>query len=149
MPDQVIANEYLPGQGISAHVDCVPCFDDTIVSISLLSTCEMVFRELRGPDIRSVVLQPCSVVLLGDAGRYDWSHEIPSRKSDVVNGLRPARRRRVSLTFRKVIHAKLIRVRGATDAPGYPYSAPPGPDKVRHAPAALATLASSPSRRCR
>jgi alkylated DNA repair dioxygenase AlkB len=31
LPDQVIANEYLPGQGISAHVDCVPCFDDTIV----------------------------------------------------------------------------------------------------------------------
>ncbi|MEO9969911.1 MAG: DNA repair protein [Hyphomonadaceae bacterium] len=29
-PDQVIANEYLPGQGISAHVDCIPCFSDTI-----------------------------------------------------------------------------------------------------------------------
>jgi alkylated DNA repair dioxygenase AlkB len=27
-PDQVIANEYLPGQGISAHVDCEPCFGD-------------------------------------------------------------------------------------------------------------------------
>ena len=25
-PDQLIVNEYLPGQGISAHVDCVPCF---------------------------------------------------------------------------------------------------------------------------
>lgn len=108
LPDQVIANEYLPGQGISAHVDCVPCFDDTIVSISLLSACEMVFRELRGPDIGSVVLQPCSVVLLGDAGRYDWTHEIPLRKSDVVNGVRTARRRRVSLTFRKVIQAKLV-----------------------------------------
>ncbi|WIE39374.1 hypothetical protein G6L16_000940 [Agrobacterium tumefaciens] len=76
--------------------------------MSLLSACEMVFRELRGPDIGSVVLQPCSVVLLGDAGRYDWTHEIRSRKSDVVNGLRTARRRRVSLTFRKVIHAKLV-----------------------------------------
>ncbi|MQB03440.1 alpha-ketoglutarate-dependent dioxygenase AlkB [Agrobacterium tumefaciens] len=108
LPDQVIANEYLPGQGISAHVDCVPCFDDTIVSIGLLSTCEMVFRELHGPDIRSVVLQPCSVVLLGDAGRYDWTHEIRSRKSDVVNGVRKARRRRVPLTFRKVIQAKLV-----------------------------------------
>lgn len=27
-PDQVIVNEYQPGQGISAHIDCVPCFTD-------------------------------------------------------------------------------------------------------------------------
>ncbi|SIQ48513.1 hypothetical protein SAMN05880561_103160 [Rhizobium sp. RU33A] len=30
VPDQVIANEYLPGQGISAHVDCEPCFGEVI-----------------------------------------------------------------------------------------------------------------------
>ncbi|MGV1956172.1 alpha-ketoglutarate-dependent dioxygenase AlkB [Agrobacterium sp. 22-214-1] len=102
LPDQVIANEYLPGQGISAHVDCVPCFDDTIVSISLLSTCEMVFRELHGPAICGVLLQPRSGVLLRDAGRYGWTHEIPARKSDIVNGIRTARGRRISLTFRKV-----------------------------------------------
>ncbi|KVK41369.1 DNA repair protein [Agrobacterium deltaense] len=106
LPDQVIANEYLPGQGISAHVDCVPCFDDTIVSISLLSTCEMVFRELRGPAICGVLLQPRSGVLLRDAGRYGWTHEIPARKSDVVNGVKTARGRRISLTFRKVIASK-------------------------------------------
>src|SRR5687768_12249370 len=28
MPDQAIVNEYMPGQGISAHVDCEPCFSD-------------------------------------------------------------------------------------------------------------------------
>lgn len=106
LPDQVIANEYLPGQGISAHVDCVPCFDDTIVSISLLSTCEMVFRKLRGPAICGVLLQPRSGVLLRDAGRYGWTHEIPARKSDVVNGVKTARGRRISLTFRKVIASK-------------------------------------------
>ena len=33
--DQVIVNEYLPGQGISAHIDCEPCFKDTIISLSL------------------------------------------------------------------------------------------------------------------
>src|SRR4051794_35507293 len=37
--NQVIVNEYAPGQGIAPHVDCVPCFDDTIVSISLGSAC--------------------------------------------------------------------------------------------------------------
>ena len=106
LPDQVIANEYLPGQGISAHVDCVPCFDDTIVSISLLSTCEMVFRELRGPAACGVLLQRRSGVLLRDSGRYGWTHEIPARKSDIVNGVTTARGRRISLTFRKVITSK-------------------------------------------
>lgn len=106
LPDQVIANEYIPGQGINAHVDCVPCFDDTIASISLLSTCEMVFRELRGSAICGVLLQPRSGVLLRDAGRYGWTHEIPARKSDVVNGVKTARGRRISLTFRKVIASK-------------------------------------------
>lgn len=106
LPDQVIANEYLPGQGISAHVDCVPCFDDGIVSISLLSTCEMVFRELRGPAICGVLLQPRSGVLLRDAGRYGLTHEIPARKSDIMNGVKTARSRRISLTFRKVIASK-------------------------------------------
>ncbi|WP_395774269.1 alpha-ketoglutarate-dependent dioxygenase AlkB [Agrobacterium pusense] len=103
LPDQVIANEYLPGQGISAHVDCVPCFDDTIVSISLLSACEMVFRDLHGPGTCGVVLHPRSGLLLMGSGRYDWTHEIPARKSDIVNGVKTVRSRRISLTFRKVI----------------------------------------------
>lgn len=30
LPDQVIANEYRTGQGISAHVDCQPCFGEVI-----------------------------------------------------------------------------------------------------------------------
>src|SRR4051812_40991372 len=35
LPDQLIVNEYEPGQGISAHVDCLPCFKNTIVTVSL------------------------------------------------------------------------------------------------------------------
>ena len=41
--DQVIVNEYEPGQGISSHIDCEPCFQDTIVSLSLESGCFMDF----------------------------------------------------------------------------------------------------------
>jgi alkylated DNA repair dioxygenase AlkB len=44
-PDQVIVNEYLPGQGISAHVDCEPCFGPAIASLSLGGEVEMVFRK--------------------------------------------------------------------------------------------------------
>jgi alkylated DNA repair dioxygenase AlkB len=105
LPDQVIANEYLPGQGISAHVDCVPCFDDTIVSVSLLSACEMVFRRIDGAQVLSIPLLPRSAIVLKDAGRYDWTHEIPARKSDLMDGMKIARGRRISLTFRKVIRA--------------------------------------------
>lgn len=103
LPDQVIANEYLAGQGISAHVDCVPCFGDTIISVSLLSACEMVFRDLQSLERRTVLLAPRSGLLLSGAGRYNWTHEIPARKADVVNGIKLPRERRISLTFRKVI----------------------------------------------
>ncbi len=105
LPDQVIANEYLPGQGISAHVDCVPCFDDTIISISLLSQCEMVFRERSSSRSLAVLLHPRSGILLKGASRYDWTHEIPARKSDIVDDTKVDRGRRISLTFRKVIQA--------------------------------------------
>lgn len=103
LPDQVIANEYLPGQGISAHVDCVPCFNDTIVSVSLLSQCEMVFRDKRSDAKLAVILEPGSAVLMAGTARYEWTHEIPARKSDGIEGVKVERSRRVSLTFRKVV----------------------------------------------
>lgn len=102
-PDQVIANEYLPGQGISAHVECLPCFDDTIISISLLSRCEMVFRHRPDGAARAIILDPRSALVMTGAARYDWTHEIPARKSDHVDGRRIERSRRISLTFRKVV----------------------------------------------
>lgn len=101
-PDQLIVNEYLPGQGISAHVDCVPCFGDVIVSISLLSACEMVFKERGTDQRRAVVLEPRSALLIAGPARSDWTHEIPARKSDPIDGQRVPRSRRLSLTFRTV-----------------------------------------------
>ncbi|MBB4123475.1 alpha-ketoglutarate-dependent dioxygenase AlkB [Martelella radicis] len=100
-PDQVIANEYLPGQGISAHIDCPPCFGETIVSLSLLSSCEMIFR--RGEAKRAVLLDPRSALIMQGSARYDWTHEIPARKSDSVAGAKISRQRRISLTFRRTI----------------------------------------------
>src|SRR3974377_1475723 len=35
MSHQLIVNEYLPGQGITAHIDCEPCFGERISMISL------------------------------------------------------------------------------------------------------------------
>lgn len=102
--DQVIVNEYIPGQGISRHIDCEPCFDDTIVSLSLGSGCFMDFTNKFDKKKKfSVWLEPKSIVVLNDKARYKWLHGIAARKSDEWDGHRVARKRRVSLTFRKVI----------------------------------------------
>ncbi len=101
-PDQVIVNEYEPGQGISKHVDCVPCFGDTIASFSLGSTCVIQFAH--APTERKVeqLLPARCLVVMQDDARYRWTHAIPARKSDTFEGREYPRGRRVSLTFRKV-----------------------------------------------
>ncbi len=102
--DQVIVNEYLPGQGISAHIDCEPCFKDTIVSLSLGSSCVMDFTNKLDKTLKiPVQLEPRSLVVLKDEARYKWLHSIAARKWDKWEGNRYDRERRVSLTFRKVI----------------------------------------------
>jgi hypothetical protein len=67
------------------------------------------FAQISIPGDRSrlaaVLLRPRSVVSLTGAGRYGWTHEIPARKSDFMNGAKVDRGRRISLTFRKVIGA--------------------------------------------
>ena len=107
-PDQVIVNEYKEDQGISRHVDS-PGFADGIVTISLLESWEMVFRE-RGSQKRKVSkrLERRSALVLTGAARYDWTHEIPVRKTeyDPSSGKRLKRKRRISLTFRRVIIAE-------------------------------------------
>ena len=100
-PDQAIVNEYQPGQGISAHVDCVPCFGDTIASLSLGSGAMMQFTN--DQEKHDLYLEPRSLVTLSGPARHDWMHAIPARKSDMVNGFKVERHRRVSLTFRTVI----------------------------------------------
>jgi alkylated DNA repair dioxygenase AlkB len=103
VPDQLILNEYLPGQGISAHVDCVPCFGDTILSISLGSVCVMDFTSLKGNRHVPVLLEAGSLVVMKDESRYQWKHAIAPRLRDLYNGAEIARGRRVSMTLRKIV----------------------------------------------
>src|SRR5690606_22327192 len=103
VPDQVIVNEYLPGQGISAHIDCVPCFAETIASLSLGSPCVMEFSNPKSAEKKSIVLEERSLIILSGPARYEWQHAIPARKSDIIDGIKTERARRVSLTFRNII----------------------------------------------
>lgn len=102
-PDQAIINEYLPGQGIASHIDCEPCFGDTILSLTLGSTCVMDFTHPKTLQHVPVLLERGSLVVMQGEARHNWKHGIVGRKSDVFNGRIYQRGRRVSITLRTVI----------------------------------------------
>jgi alkylated DNA repair dioxygenase AlkB len=97
--DQMLVNEYVPGQGISSHRDYAP-FGRTVVSLSLLSHCVMDFRHRQTGRKESLLLEPRSLLVLSDEARYEWEHGIAPRKRDVWNGMPIERGRRLSVTFR-------------------------------------------------
>ena len=98
--DQILINEYLPGQGIALHRDYEP-FDRTVASISLLSRCVMDFHCVADGRRETLLLEPRSLVILSDDARYAWEHGIARRKNDRWNGLTLPRSRRLSITFRR------------------------------------------------
>lgn len=103
VPDQLIVNEYLPGQGIASHIDCVPCFSDTVLSLSLGGPCVMNLTHVPEGTTVSVLLEPDSLLVLQGAARYAWKHGIAARKTDTYADQRIPRHRRISLTFRTTV----------------------------------------------
>jgi len=102
-PDQLIVNEYEPGQGISAHVDSVPCFGPAVCSVTLGSQCVMELSPVEGGEAEALLLERGSLLVLAGDARYKWRHGIRGRKTDTVGDQELSRGRRVSLTFRTVI----------------------------------------------
>lgn len=100
-PDQITVNDYQPGQGIAAHIDTHSAFTDAIASLSLVSEVVMEFRHPDG-RLEGFLLPPRSLLVMTGASRYEWTHAIPPRLFDVIDGKRVDRQRRVSITFRKV-----------------------------------------------
>lgn len=108
-PDQAIINEYVDDQGIASHIDCEPCFGDTIISISLGGQCIMNFQKemnTKDQDKIPLMITPRTLLVMTGESRYNWYHGIPSRKSDKFNEIVHKRQRRISITFRKVILEK-------------------------------------------
>jgi alkylated DNA repair dioxygenase AlkB len=95
--NQLIINEYLPGQGIAAHIDS-NIFGPLILSVSLGSQCTMVFQHKEKKDKIEVLLKPRTLLMMEGEARTLWTHMIPGRKKD--QGI--SRDTRVSLTFRTV-----------------------------------------------
>lgn len=90
-PDQLIINEYKPGQFISPHIDNIQLFEDNIASISLGSECTIQF--INQNDIYKIVAERRSIIILSGDSRYNYTHEIIKNSNSGI---------RVSLTFRKM-----------------------------------------------
>jgi len=101
--DQVIINEYEPGQGIVGHIDCIPCFGSTVITLSLGSACLMEFYYPQTQKQAEILVEPGSLVVFQKAARYVWEHGIAERDRDIYHGREILRTRRISLTFREVL----------------------------------------------
>jgi len=97
--NQCIVNDYQPGQGIAKHAD-VKAYGPVIGCVTLESGADMTFR--RDNETYTLYTEPNSLYIMSGEARYRWTHEMAARKSDVVEGRRVARGRRVSVTFRNV-----------------------------------------------
>jgi alkylated DNA repair dioxygenase AlkB len=95
--DQVIVNEYIKSQGIAMHIDCLPCFNDVIISVSMLEEWSMKFQKAKEQEL--VSLPRRSALVISGAARSEWKHGIDKRTKDPSGHIRG---RRISLTFRKV-----------------------------------------------
>ena len=98
-----VINEYIPPHGIAPHRD-YPAFGPRIACISLGSD---IVMDLLEPDSGSRVaihVPPRSLWILSGEARSKWQHGIAPRLSDVIDGQRRSRSRRVSVTFRTLKH---------------------------------------------
>ena len=75
IPDQIIVNEYQPGQGIAAHTDCEPCFGSTIATISLLSDITMSFERATGEH----ALRPAAATKESDSALWRGAIRMDTR----------------------------------------------------------------------
>ena len=99
--EQAIINEYLPGQGIAPHIDR-DCFGPVVATVSLGSAVSMDFCCGATGDDHVHRLEPRSLLLMHGDARSAWRHGIAKRRTDVWNGQKIQRHRRVSITFRTI-----------------------------------------------
>ena len=112
-PENCVINEYIPPLGIGTHRD-YPAFGPTIACVSLGSDIiiEFVHSEL-GLKVPLYVPARSLWVIKGEA-RSVWKHGIAARFTDVIEGERRLRGRRISITFRTASYPQAFtRVRDA------------------------------------
>lgn len=88
--DQLIINEYTPGQQISWHVDHTKMFGPIIFCITIGASTDISFKL--GDQIVKVKPPRKSVYWMSGDSRYKWAHSLTNKSSDT----------RYSLTFRSI-----------------------------------------------
>ena len=112
MPNQLIINEYDPGQGINSHSD-QHCFEDDIVVVSLGSPVTINWTNgsdyiaekfgISKKEMVQIIAQPRSLMSFTSMARWRWQHSIAGVEKDISeDGKTFHRTKRVSLTFRYV-----------------------------------------------
>eukprot|EP00537_Pseudo-nitzschia_pungens_P005689 CAMPEP_0172375034 /NCGR_PEP_ID=MMETSP1060-20121228/59026_1 /TAXON_ID=37318 /ORGANISM="Pseudo-nitzschia pungens, Strain cf. cingulata" /LENGTH=963 /DNA_ID=CAMNT_0013101961 /DNA_START=93 /DNA_END=2984 /DNA_ORIENTATION=- len=112
--NQMTVNQYKPGEGIGSHVDTPSAFGDGLISISLNSGIVMEFTKVttEHEDTGStssmrtkklVYLPRRSLVLMSGPARFEWEHQIVTRRTDTHNGVVLPRGLRISLTLRTAL----------------------------------------------
>ncbi len=99
-PNQIIINEYKPGQGITPHTDHKTLFGEEISSLTLQSGAVMEFSDYKTKQEK--FLEKNSLVCLTEDARWKWTHCIPARTYDIVDGQSKKRGTRLSITFRTI-----------------------------------------------
>ena len=92
--NQVLINEYQPGQGIAPHVDA-NIFGDTIVCLTINSGAVIKFE--RREQEHEFYVDNGDVYIMQSEARYDYKHSQPARKKDQGYGPRGVR---YSITYR-------------------------------------------------
>ena len=97
-PNQVIINEYHPGQGIAPHADH-HAFGSVVATISLGDNWSIEFSNTNSHiKITKLLAIGSALILTGDA-RYNWLHTIKKQKKEADGRVRT---KRISLTFRTI-----------------------------------------------
>ena len=99
--EQVIINEYEPGQGIAPHIDR-DCFGPVVATVSLGADTVMTFKRRDTKEIFNQLLERRSLLILSGESRSIWHHGIAKRLSDNWHGRKILRERRISLTLRTI-----------------------------------------------
>jgi alkylated DNA repair dioxygenase AlkB len=96
--NQIIINRYEPGQGINPHIDHKG-YGPVICCFSLNSGSILEFTR---DETYEIYLEPNSMYIMSTDARYKFTHCMPARKTDSVDGKRISRKLRYSVTLRHV-----------------------------------------------
>jgi len=88
--DQVIINEYKPGQGIAPHTDHTKLFGPIIACITIGSSVPITFRN--GNITKKLEIKEGSMYIMTKDSRYKWTHSLTNKSKDV----------RYSITYRAI-----------------------------------------------